>query len=242
MTKAIKLKALHKNYSIYTSDSLSENYYSDGVIESLKTVCNGDESNDIIVRYRSGEVFNWKTKYIDVYNMSQFGIAVSFDGTKVFAQTWENGLLCFDAKTGKCIWKTKSKRGITNIVVNDDTVTVQVREYAMQLLDINTGEVIKEKKPSKSWGFTTLDNRHLICETTSKKWEIIEAQTLEVKETFREKELTSGKKDCCINHLTLGNDGIIHIKASQMIWDETEKELRYYGFENFVRSEYFSKK
>ena len=44
--------------------------------------------------------------------MGQFGIAVTADGKMVFAQTWENGLFCFDAKTGEQIWRTKSRRGI----------------------------------------------------------------------------------------------------------------------------------
>lgn len=230
----------HKNYSIdFPNNSPWLYQYSHGAIERSQMFLDTDSSkNAIALTFRNGETYTWNSKYFDAY-IDQFGIAVSFDGTKVFAQTWENGLLCFDSKTGKLIWRTKSRKGITSIYVSDDTITVQLHNYAMQLLDINSGEVIKEKRPSTAWGFTTLDHQHIICQTTARKWELIEASTLNVKEIFTRKEFTGDNMDFCVEHIRLLDGGTICVKGFRNAWDNSTSpptRLPNIEFENHLRS------
>ena len=239
----LKLKTYHKNYAVYFSESDRTNYYSNGLIESLRVnICIDNDINEVIVRLRTGESYSWDSTYIDVYNFDQFGIGISNDGTLIFVQTWDKGLYCLDVKTGEQIWKTKSRRGITDIFVGDTTITAQLHDYAMQLIDINTGEVLKEKRPCTAWGFTTLDHRHIVCQVTARKWEIIEAETLEVKETFTHKEFTGGHTDFCINHISLCEDGNIRVAGFQNVWDDSEKPpkmLPNIELEHYVHSTYF---
>ena len=250
MRDGLKLYKHHKSYSIYHSEHQWLNCYSDGAIESLQMILGTYNSytdeciNEIVIQFRSGETYKWETKYINGYNIGQFGIAVSTDGTMVFAQTWENGLFCFNAKTGERIWRTKSRRGITNIFVGDTTITAQLHDYAMHLIDIKTGEVIQEKRPCTAWGFTTLDNQHIVCQVTARKWEIIDAETLEVKETFTHKEFTGNHTDFCINHISLRENGNIRVAGFQNVWDDSEKPpkmLPNIEFEYFLNSKYFEK-
>ena len=162
----------------------------------------------------------------------------------VFIQTWENGLLSVNAKTGEKIWKTKSRRGVTCVYVNDITLAIHQHDYAMQLLDIATGEVIKEKRPASSWGFTSLDNRHLICQVAARKWEIIEAETLDTKESFTHKEFTGNHTDFCINHIHLNDNGIICVRGFQNVWDNLTvppKMLPNIKFEHLLESSYLKK-
>ena len=234
----------HKNYFICLSDNSSWlYYYSHGSIESVQMIFDNKSSeNTIVVKQRNGETYTWNSKYFDSY-IDQFGIAVSSDGTRIFAQTWENGLFCFNAVTGERIWRTKSRRGITNIYVNDDTITVQLHDYAMQLLDMNTGEVIKEKRPSTAWGFTALDNQYIICQTTARKWEVIEANTLEVMETFTHKEFTNNHVDFCINHISLSEGGTICVRGFQNVWDDSTSpptRLPNVEFESHIKSKALS--
>ncbi|MBQ8275887.1 MAG: PQQ-like beta-propeller repeat protein [Clostridia bacterium] len=240
----------HKNYSICCSEQEWLNGYSNGAIESLQMLPGTydpytDECiNDIVVQYRTGETYRWKTKYINGYNMGQFGIAVSTDGTMVFAQTWDNGLFCFDARTGERIWRTKSRRGITDIFVGDHTITAQLHGYAMQLIDMKTGEVIQEKRPCTAWGFTNLDHRHIVCQVTGRKWEIIEAETLEVKETFTHKVFTGNHTDFCIHHISLCENGNIRVAGFKNERNGSEmpnKMLPNIEFAYFLHSEYFKK-
>jgi len=239
----MNIKVQHKNYTLscyYDKQWINE--YSNGEIASLKLIQEGDSDN-ILVCYRSGETYTWKSKYIDAYNIAQFGVAVSSNGKFVFAQTWENGLFCIDAKTGECIWRTKSKRGITSIFVNDDTIVCQQHHYAMQLIDMNTGEVLKEKRPSTAYDFNSLDNRHIICQSNSRKWEIIESETLDVKESFTHKEFTGGHTDKLINHISLGENGIICVR--QITTDyandvEPPKMITSVEFEHLLKSNYLS--
>ena len=249
MRTDLKFYKYHKNYSIYKSEQEWLNCYSDGEIASLQMIHGKLDPktyqwspSKITVQYRNGETYQWETLYINSYNMGQFGIAVTDDGKMVFAQTWENGLFCFDAKTGARIWRTKSRRGITNIFVGDHTVTAQLHDYAMQLIDIKTGEVLKEKRPCTAWGFTTLDHRHIVCHVTAHKWEIMEAETLAVKETFTHKEFTGNHADFCINHISLCGNGNIRVAGFQNIWDESEKPPKMLPnpeFEYFLKSKYF---
>ena len=187
--------------------------YSAGKIASVK-LCFEKNSEDtaVIVEYRMGESYTWKCKYFDGYN-GQFGVAVSADGEKIFAQTWENGLLCFDAKTGEPIWRTKSRRGITSLFVNDDTIVAHQHEHALQIIDMHTGEVLKEKRPATAWGFTALNHQYFICRVTARKWEIIEAETLGTVESFTHKSFTNNHIDYVVNHICLYDDRKILVKG-----------------------------
>lgn len=141
------------------------------------------DQNRITVYFSDGTMAEWKSKFLDVYT-SQFGISISRDGTKIFAQTWENGLHCLDARTGERIWRTKSRAGITNIYVNHDTICAHKHGKALQLIDIHTGELLKEKKPATAWGFYAIDQTRILCQVTARKWEVIDSTTLETLDTF----------------------------------------------------------
>lgn len=252
MSDNLKLVTHHKNYSIYQENGKWKFSYSNSIIESIHCVSGELDRKTyksspakITVKYKTGESYTWETTYIDSYNLGQFGIAISNDGTMVFAQTWECGMFCLDAKTGNRIWRTKSKRGITDIFVGDNTITAQLHDYSMQLIDINTGEVIKEKRPSTAWGFITLDNRYILCRVTARKWEIIEAETMEVKETFTNKEFMGGHTDFCVKEVEICDDGRLHITGFKNVWDETQKppkKLPNIEFDHFLYSKVFDKK
>lgn len=180
---------------------------------------------DVEVFFRNGESYTWKSKHINAYNAVQFGLAVSVDGKYVFVQTWENGLFCLDPRTGETLWRTKSRRGITNIFVNENTVLCQQHEYAMQLLDIHTGQVLKEKRPSTAWGFQSIDHQHILIQATARRWELIDAQTMEVKETWSHKDFTGGHTQYCINKI--GREGNkIRIGGFRNVFDNSVKPPR----------------
>lgn len=236
------IREYHKNYIITNMDD--EHWwfqYSAGRIASVKLLFE-EKCKDatVIVEYRTGESYIWQSKYIDY--TCQFGVAVSADGEKVFAQTWENGLFCFDARTGARIWRTKSRRGITSLFVNDNTIVAHQHEHALQLIDMNTGEVLKEKRPATAWGFKALNHQYFICQVTARKWEIIEAETLETVESFTHKEFTDNHMDYVIKHISIYEDGKILVKGFKNVWDHSEripKMLPSIEFENYIESSLF---
>ena len=194
------------------------------------------------VYFADGSMHWWKSKWISSYNI-QFGIAVSLDGKFLFVQTWENGLLCLNSRTGAVVWRTKSKRGITNVFVNEDTLLCHQHERALQLLDLHTGEVLAEKRPATAWGFTFLDHRHILCQVTARRWEIIDAQTMETKEVFSHSDFTGGHTDCCISEITRTEDGRIKISGFQNTWDHSVEpaiRLPNLEFQHELQSKHFS--
>ncbi len=224
----------HHKYYTLTNDRFTS-IYDHGEIRSVKVefhkhdvkvgdrvVSEFDDNASVTVEYINGQLYLWTTQLIDSYTF-QFGVAVSHDGQYLFAQTWERGLYCLDPKSGKTIWRTKSKRGITNIFVNKDTLLVHQHERALQLLDIHTGEVLLEKRPATAWGFTSLNHDSIICQSTARVWEIIDTETLEVLESFSHKAFTDGHTDYVVNHIELQADNSLLISGFTNVWDDTQK-------------------
>lgn len=234
-------RVFHKPYCLY-NDGQSIAYDRGAIRYISLDFPIGSSNAEIQVKYASGEVFSWKTKWLSSYTL-QFGIAVSLDGKHVFAQTWENGLFCLNAHTGETVWRTKSRRGITSIFVNEDTVLCCQREHALQLRNIRTGEVISEKRPATAWGFTALDHQHIICQVTAKRWEILDAQTLETKESFSHKLFTGGHEDYAIHSIDLAPHGEIKVCGFKNVWDTSVKPavmLPNLQFEHYVKAAVFN--
>lgn len=178
----------------------------------------------VTVRFADGHVSTWETQWISSYNF-QFGTAVSIDGKYIFIQTWENGLFCLDANTGEKVWRTKSKRGITSIFVNENTLLIHQRSRALQLVDIHTGEILQEKRPATAWGFTAIDHKHIVCHVTARRWEVINSENLETKAVYSNREFTDGHEDYCVNVIKLlGNE--LLVRGFKNVWDRTVKPAK----------------
>ena len=208
----------HKNYCLYKKHNVTA--FDAGVVQliSIDYDCLLEKSIVTVLR-TDGSCSRWSTKWLTPYNY-QFGVAVSFNGKYLFAQTWENGLLCLDSRTGESVWKTKSKRGITNLFVNDKTILCHQRERALQLIDLHTGEVLKEKRPATAWGFSQISNSHIICQVTARRWEIINSETLETKVSFSHREFTGGHEDYCVNDIQLDGN-VITVRGFKNVWDNS---------------------
>ena len=133
---------------------------------------------------------------------------------------------------------TSCWRGVTDLFVGDDTLTVQLHDYGMMLLSMETGEVLKEKRPYGVWGFTAIDNKYLIADY--RKWDLIEAETLEVVERFSRKDFTGGHGDFTVNNISSAEGGRICVKGFRNINDYTARPIKTVEtlyFEHFVESE-----
>jgi len=192
-----------------------------GAAETTVTVC-----------FEDGQTAKWQTTWVSSY-LFQFGVAASCDGSRVFFQTWENGLLCLDARTGEKLWRTKSKRGITNIFVNRNTLLIHQHDRALQLVDICSGEVLKEKRPATAWGFTAIDHQCIVCQVTQRRWEIIEAETLESPKAFSHREFTGGHEDYRVNRIALDGRELV-VGGFRNVWSESGRLLPNREFEHRI--------
>lgn len=212
----------HKNYCLFHNHNVTA--FDAGAVRLIvmDSDWEGDEAAVIVV-FSDGSNAQWNTKWLTPY-IFQFGVAVSFDGKYLFAQTWESGLLCLDSKTGEKVWKTKSRRGITNVFVNDRTILCHQRERALQLIDLHTGEVLKEKRPATAWGFTAIDHSHIVCQVTAKRWEVIDTETLEAKATYSHRDFTGGHIDYIVNRIRLEGD-VLSTRGFKNVWDDASSKL-----------------
>lgn len=218
----------HRKYRLYKyhkATGLFTTAFDAGVVRqiALETTSFSLDAT-VSVYFEDGQISKWKTKWISSY-IYQFGVAASPDGKYIFIQTWENGLFCLDAHTGEKVWRTKSKRGVTNIFVNESTLLIHQRERALQLVDIHTGEILKEKRPATAWGFTAIDHKHIVCQVTARRWEIIDAEALETKKVFSHRDFTGGHGDYCINYIKLDGQELV-VRGFQNVWDNTVKPAK----------------
>lgn len=191
--------------------------YFSGPVEQVRIIStHPDEAEILEVLFRDGSQYRWNNKNVSIAYHRQFGISVSRDGHFLFVQTWDKGLFCYDTRTGAQVWRTKRRLGITNIFVNQSTVLVHQHDKALQLLDIETGEVLKEKKPARAWGFYILDDRHIICHTCAKHWEIIRAEDLETVEVIPAKQIPDDR--WCVRSIFLEN-GNLKYQAFHNVWE-----------------------
>lgn len=206
----------HKNYRSFHHGYTTA--FDSGNIQLISLDINDASKSALVsICFKGGNISQWSSRWFSSY-IFQFGVAVSHDGQYIFAQTWKNGLFCLDSNTGELIWKTKSKRGITNIFVNDTTVLCHQHEHALQLIDIKTGEVLQEKRTATAWGFTAIDHRHIVCQVTAKRWEIIDTANLHTVATFSHREFTNRHEDFCVNHIEIQDSQLI-IKGFKNQWD-----------------------
>ncbi len=209
----------HKNYRLF--NNRREIAFDGGTIRlvALKSASDSDNT-DVTVWFRDGNCAQWQSRWIECGYIFQFGVAVSTGGEYVFAQTWDKGLFCLDSRTGERVWRSKSKRGITHVFVNDNTILCHQHEHALQLLDIHTGEVLAEKRPAKGWGFQSINHEYIVCQVTARQWEIIHAETLETKLRFSHREFTNSHENYCVNHIRLEGN-ILIVRGFKSAWDNS---------------------
>ena len=183
----------------------TEYIYSADAIASIRILRHPQHLVCII--WRDGRTAEWQPVQLDIGGayQAQFGISVSADGQALFVQTWNQGLYCLDAATGHTLWRNKSRRGITSLLVSSDTLVAHQHEHALLLLDVHTGEVLREKRPARAWSFYPLSPDLLICQTTARQWEIIRACDLETLEVIPHRLFpdASGDDPWCIRDVWL---------------------------------------
>lgn len=208
----------HKQYCLYNGHLVTA--FDAGAIRLIQIEWEQNAVDPLVsVAFQDGSAYRWSSNWVTSYHY-QFGIAASFDGQYIFLQTWENGLLCLDSRTGKKLWRTKSRRGVTSLFVNKNTILCHQHEHALQLIDMYTGEVIKERRPAKAWGFQAIDHSHIVCQVTARRWEIIDTETLDVKAAFSHWEFTNGHTDYMVNHIRLEGKQLI-IRGFKNAWDDS---------------------
>lgn len=163
----------------------------------------------VSITWHDGHTAEWCSEHLDIGGayQAQFGVSVTEDGCALFVQTWDQGLHCLEAATGRTLWRSKSKRGVTSLLVSGDILVAHQHEQALLLLDVHTGEVLQEKRPARAWSFYPLSPDLLICQTTARQWEIIRARDLETMEVIPHKIFpdTCGDAPWCIRDVWLEN-------------------------------------
>lgn len=235
------MKVVYHSQYVLTADERVYKY-SSGEIESISLELRYSEetpselaSKSIAVHFRNSLVYKWDFPFNIAY-IGQFGVSVSHDGKYIFVQSWESGLCCLNSQSGEKLWRTKSKRGITSVFVNKKTLLCCQHERAIQLLDISSGAVIKELRTT-AYDFTAIDAKRIVCHIYANKWCIIDADSLDILQSFSQEEFTGQRGACCVNSLVLLENTVLRVSGFREKWDYSSKPTALRtdpGFTNIV--------
>lgn len=128
----------------------------------------------------NAEIYSWQTNNIYLVGYIMYGIPVSKDGRFIFAQQDMKGLLCLDARDGQIVWKTQSRAEYSNVLVGDTHLCCSKSRNEIQLIEIESGNVIKSYKTPFDNRFGVITDKFIANHTRSKSWEIISSETLDV--------------------------------------------------------------
>lgn len=169
--------------------------YNVGKIKKIEIETPDYDANISYVKVSMNDgIYLWQTNNIYLVGYMMYGVPVSQDGCYVFAQQDMRGLYCLDAKTGNVVWKTRSKAEISHILVLQQHLCCAKSRDEIQLIDINTGEVIKAHKTPFDNRFKVLNDNYILNHTRGKLWEIMSSQTLEVVQSFSDKEFVAKRR------------------------------------------------
>ena len=157
--------------------------YTEGKIQKVNIT--GEFGKPSLVEiFLNDEIYSWQSSDIYKVGYMMYGIPVSKDGRFIFAQQDMKGLLCLDTKDGHVIWKTQSKAEYSHVLVGDKSLCCSKSKNEIQLLDIETGSVIKSYKTTFDNRFEVITDRFIVNHTKAKAWDIICSETLEVVQTI----------------------------------------------------------
>ena len=168
--------------------------YQVGKIQKVDvSVDDSDRTRAFVKVFIDDAMHEWQSDKIYLTGYIMYGIPVSKDGRFVFAQQDMNGLVCLDAITGDVIWKTKSKAEISHIWVGNQYLCVSKSRNEIQLIDIDTGAVVKSYHTPFDNRFEVLTDNIILNHTRSKFWEIISCDDLKVLQTISDDHLRKNR-------------------------------------------------
>ena len=154
------------------------------------TVENLHDENDLshVEIEREDKRYVWDTRHIYRVGYIMYGIPVSQDGRFLFAQQNMRGLYCLDAETGLLVWKTKSRAEYSYVLVGKQSLCCSKARDEIQLIGIETGEVLRSHKTPFINRFMVLTDDYILNQTRAKTWEVLSSQTLEVVRSIADRD------------------------------------------------------
>ena len=185
-----RISATNTYMRMETSSGRVVTTYEKGRIQKVDVQSKDYEKNIVSVQISLDDTqYSWESEKIYLVGYMMYGIPVSKDGRFLFAQQDMRGLYCLDAKTGDIVWKTKSRAEVEHVLVRSQHLCCSKSRNEIQLIDIETGEVLKSYKTPFDNRFEVLTDDLILNHTHSKSWELISSQTLEVVQRIPEEEL-----------------------------------------------------
>lgn len=160
--------------------------YTEGKIQKVNIT--GEFGKPSLVEiFLNDEIYSWQSSDIYKVGYMMYGIPVSKDGRFIFAQQDMKGLLCLDTKDGHVIWKTQSKAEYSHVLVCNTHLCCAKSKNEIQLIDIESGNVIKSYKTPFDNRFEVITDRFIVNHTKSKSWEVLSSETLDVVQEIPDK-------------------------------------------------------
>ena len=170
-------------------------YYPDNPLISLIRFSSDSEFE---VFLKSGNV---KTYYvqIDAIYLSQYGIPLSEDGTRMYLSGWERGtgLNAYNTLTGELIWRMKTSKIRSVFVFHDYGVALRYAD-ALLKFDLITGELLDSMKSTSITEMYLLINEIVLVDRFKRNLSIIDLREFRIKQRIPEKYVNPNDCLSCV--------------------------------------------
>ncbi len=184
-----KLDSCNSYITTESKENTTTSFYSVGEYDHITATGEGDERVYLEVFCRSGKEYAWNSSSLFLVGFMMYGISITPYGKLLFAQQRHGGLLCLDIITGAPVWRTKTKAEISHIFVNRDTICCAAGRKTLLLLDIASGEILKQYFVPYDNRFITINDSYIINHTRANQWEVIDPASLSVIDSVASKAL-----------------------------------------------------
>ncbi len=130
-----------------------------------------DSLNTVVVHYRDGYTATWQSVHVTGYTEP----VIDTTGTRIYCCSMRRGLFCFEAATGKILWRNRRKA--MRLVVNPNQ-TIACRYVGKLFLLSPDGEVRKEIRNISS-NKIVYAGEFLFFLYVRGQYQLVSAQTLE---------------------------------------------------------------
>ena len=174
-------------------------------------------------------------KWFDSTYNSQFGITVTKDGKRFFAQNWEKGLFCYSLETGKLLWHFKRKHA-TLIILDDEKLVCFFADWGAAGIAICDGELLKRYPLSTDMSdYFIVDESHMMLGPKYGAFSIID---MDLNEQYRIPltVMNPGNYYSCLIQKADMKNGILTISGIEQTEDEMSRWAENKDKNRFVRS------
>ena len=228
-----------KDMTIRHTESGFSVVYQSAVVRNIDVNCN---TGTLVLYFADNRIISIDvSKFVELSKAyhSQFGITFTNDGKHFFVQSWETGLFCFDAETGKLLWHNKQKKAY-NIATWENVVLCQYYGKCLSVISLESGLIIRSYPLAVGATFKPLSQKYYLVGPQRGFYQILDSN-LSRHAKVSVAQLNPNALDTFIIHQATLTEGCIVVKGVEYTGDLFRAAISKKTTDAFIESSRFER-